>query len=158
MKKRVKKLANETKRNRILNVHYTPHQVYSLKRMNVFQKLSSSSDYFTAQTSSLFYSRYSHCNHWSTETYGKLPRPLVRPCVTVSSIEPFHLFSPSLMLLCKPEIGSQNAASFPLIFLWAPGHSEAVTNPYSELSHKIKKATVPRPPEYHRAPRLCITS
>ena len=46
----------------------SPHQVNSLKRMYVFQQLSSFSDYSTIQTSPLFYPLYSHHRHCPTET------------------------------------------------------------------------------------------
>lgn len=70
----------------------TPRQVNFLKRMYAFQKLSSSSDYSTTQTSPLFYPLYSHHHHCPTETCCKLPRLLVPPPVTVSSLKPFHLY------------------------------------------------------------------
>lgn len=108
----------------------TPHQVNSLKRVNVFQKSSSSSDYSTTQTSPLFYPLYSHRRHCPTEMCCKLPRLLVPPHVTVSSLKPFHLFLLGLTLLCKSEIAAKNATSFPINFLWVQEHSKAVTYPY----------------------------
>ena len=95
----------------------SPHQVNSLKRMYVFQKLSSFSDYSTVQTSPLCYPLFSHHRHCPTETCCNLPRLLVPPHVTVSSLKPFHLFLLGLTLLCKSEIAAQNAASFPINFL-----------------------------------------
>ena len=82
----------------------SPYQVDSLKRMNVFLKLGSSSHYSTAQTSPLFYLLFSYRRHWPTETCCKLLRPLIPPRATESSLETFHLLLLGLTLLRKSEI------------------------------------------------------
>ena len=70
------------------------------------QGLSSSTDHSTAKTSRLFYPLFSHRRHWLTKTCSKRPRPLVSPRVTVSLLEPLHLFLLGLTLLCKSEIAA----------------------------------------------------
>ena len=97
----------------------TSHQVDSVNRMNVLEKLSSFSDYITAQTFPWFYPLYSHGRrHRPTEGYCKFPRPLVPSCVTVSSLKLFHLFLLGLTPLCKSEIAAkkhrQFSAKFPV--------------------------------------------
>ena len=141
-----------------LSNHAAAHPV------NVFEKLSSFSDYSTAQTFPWFYPLYSHRRrHWPTEAYCKFPRPLVPSCVTVSSLELFHLFLLGLTPLCKSEITAKIhrhfSAKFPVRTRTLRGCNLSILISDTMLRYKLNSTFpwTPLPPKYHRAPRLSIT-